>query len=354
MLHTIRYSLLLTGILSAVALVSVFVVTTAQTPPKSTSSGKSPVPSASDQRPQQSSPAKPGAPPAAKSNPPTIAPSGTQSNTSSSTPPMPPDPDVNTKYDDIKFATFMLDEDTNMMSGTDFTFTRDDMVVTGKKAQHNNDTLVLDAEGNLVVDDLKHHVTGDKAHIERKKALAVITGNVVIVLKPEEAPANGAAPAPPETKNDRQQLQEDKKRGGTITCDRMDDYYKREFSILNGHLVFKQRILRKNGEILERTLTSEHAEYNGKEDRLVLFKPVSYSDSKGQKIETEDNVVIGTKEGAETITFNGPAKARVVRQENDDAGDDNKTPAKPDSKTPQTPQKSDKSDNKPPDKSDKT
>src|SRR5437879_1153272 len=106
------------------------------------------------------------------------------------------------------------------MTGTGVTYRRDETVITGNKAQHNDETKILDAEGNLVLDDPKHHVTGDKAHVEQNKSLAIITGNVVIVLKPEEEAANNGAPPATGSENDRQKVGSEKKHGGTITCDR--------------------------------------------------------------------------------------------------------------------------------------
>jgi hypothetical protein len=321
------FSLKLAGVLSSAALVGLLAVAAArQTPPKTSPGSKSPVPSPSDQRQRQPTPpptAKSDPPPAAKSNPsPLPAATSTQN--------------ANQKYDDLYLDKPELDETTGLWTGTHFTYRRDDTVITGDKARHNNKTRILDAEGNLTLDDPKHHVTGDKAHVERDKSLAVITGNIVIVLKPEKEEANAGAPTSADTGNDSQKVQSEKKHGGTVTCDRVDDDYKRKYSILNGHLVFKQHILRKNGETLDRTLTAEHAEYDGKQDKMVLFKPVDGTDSDGQKLHTDDDVIIGTKEGAETIQFKGKVFVQFVQPKEDDADKDNKPPAKPE-KNPATP-----------------
>jgi len=207
-----------------------------------------------------------------------------------------------------------VEEKTGVITGRDFTYKEEDMVVTGAKAHYNKNTKVLDADGNLVLDDPKHHVTGDKAHVDnsRKGKLAIITGSVIIVLKPKDKPVD--APA-----ND---VADEKGKGGTITCDRVDDYYKKEFVILSGHLTFKQKIAKKDGHMVERTLTADHAEYDGKNDKMHLFAPVDVKDTENQEAHFQKDVYVGTKEGEETLKSDGPAKfIFLVDEDKDDSGD---------------------------------
>jgi len=231
------------------------------------------------------------------------------------------------KYGQFQAASGTVDENTGMITARDFVYTVDDMKVTGVNGRYNKDTKVLDAENNLALDNPKHHVTGDKAHVDNGKAkLAVFTGNVVIVIKPKDKSAElGSA-----------DIASEKSKGGTITCDHVDDYYKKQFVILRGHLTFKQKITKKNGATVERTLTADHAEYDGKNDKMHLFAPVELVDTDDQKGHFKDDVFIGTKEGEETLKTDGPANFIFIIPEDKDDSEDTpagKTPVSTDTPT---------------------
>ncbi len=193
-----------------------------------------------------------------------------------------------------------LSAKTGIAKGKNVVYTEGNMKFTALTAVYNDNTRQLDAQGNLELDDPKHHVTGDKSHVDRKKQQAIITGGVIITLKP--TPQDPNVPANPDTAKQRQYPV-------IITCDRVEDSYKKDFIVLTGHLIFKQNILKDNGKMVERTLTSEHAEYDGKSNQLHLFQPVKAHDSEGQTIDFENDAFVGTKEGDETLTT--PGKSTV-------------------------------------------
>ena len=226
-------------------------------------------------------------------------------------------------------------EKSGIARGTNVVYVEGDMKFTGMTAVYNKNSKELDAQGNLVLDDPKHHVTGDKSHVDRKKQLAIIKGNVVITLKP--TPPDPTAPVDPDNAKQR-------KDPVIITCDRADDSYKKDFILLTGHLVFKQKITKDDGKQVERTLTADHAEYDGKTNTLHLFQTVKGHDSEGQTSDFEKDVFVGTKEGEETLT--SPGKV-IVHFNLDDTADDaaEEKPEKQNSEK-QTPAK------KPPEKKD--
>lgn len=204
-----------------------------------------------------------------------------------------------------------LNEKTGLARGKNVVYTEGDMKFTGMTAVYNKNSKELDAQGSLELDDPKHHVTGDRSHVDRKKQIATIAGGVVITLKP--TPPDPNAPANADTAKQRQYPV-------IITCDRVEDSYKKEFIVLTGHLVFKQTIKKDDGKTVERTLTAEHAEYDGKTNKLHLFQPVKAHDSEGQTIDFEKDAYVGTKEGEETLTSTG--KSKVVFNLDDAAGGD--------------------------------
>jgi lipopolysaccharide assembly outer membrane protein LptD (OstA) len=215
-----------------------------------------------------------------------------------------------------------LNERTGLARGKNLVYTEGDMRFTGQTAVYKKSAREFDAQGSLELDDPKHHVTGDKSHVDLKKQLAVIKGSVVITLKPT-LPDPSVPTDPANAKQRRFPV--------IITCDRAEDSYKRDFIILNGHLVFKQAILKDDGKMVERTLTAEHAEYDGKTNKLHLFQPVKAFDSEGQNIEFEKDAYVGTKEGEETLTSTGKSK---INFNLDDAGGDDSPVDKKDATPP--------------------
>jgi hypothetical protein len=223
--------------------------------------------------------------------------------------------DTTTKWAEFNAASGGdVDEKTGITTGHDFTYKEGDMVVTGANARYNKKTKVLDADGRLALDNPRQHVTGDKAHVDnsKKAKLAVFTGSVVIVIKPKDRPADAGA----------NEVAGEKGKGGTITCDRVDDYYKKDFAILTGHLTFKQKITKKDGGMVERTLTADHAEYDGKHDKMHLFPPVDVKDTDGQEAHFTTDALVGTKEGEETLESKGKISLKILLDDDaDDSGD---------------------------------
>ena len=284
------------------------------------------------------------------------APSNQKSGAGSGLPQTNPAPGTTDKMATFIWSHYYLDEKTGLGSGHAFTYKLGDAILTGDNVSINTKKNLLDADTNLALDDPKHHATANKAHVDRTKGkeVALYTGNVVLVLKPEIEPNAGKMPArgskellpapviiPPEVQNgiggqppagvnqpeDRTTLQ---KRGATIYCDNVEHRYKLKYFILRGHVIAKQRILRENNTILERTLTCEHLEYDAKADKMTLFPPVALIDSDGQQGRNEtDKVTIGTKEGEENIASPGRMIGTIFPPQDDEADtpDPNPPPA---------------------------
>src|SRR5262249_7722383 len=115
--------------------------------------------------------------------------------------------------------------------------------------------------------------------------------------------------------------------GGVATCDYVEDYFKKKFVILRGHLVFKQQFAKENGKVVERTLTAEHAEYDITKDSMVLFAPVEGHDTDGQSFQSPFNVTVGRKKGAETLAGKRIHITGFVEEEAEEKGEE--TPAPP-------------------------
>ena len=239
------------------------------------------------------------------------------------------------------------DEKTGIFILHNWKYTRDDMVVTGANAIYNREKDVLDTDQPIVMDDKKYHLTAQTAHIEhvkdnRKLRSVQLTGHVVMVMKPEApetsvrqggpvptpeaAPPAAPTPAAPPAKADDdkrgQDAKDSRKHGGTAYCDKLLYKTYDKFSTLTGSVVFKQSFEQKDDEKntvkqVERTLTCEHAENDGKANQLHLFKPVHFKSNQDEKMDTPEDVIVGTKEGEETMTMHN-STFRFKSQPEDD------------------------------------
>ena len=220
--------------------------------------------------------------------------------------------------------------DKGIAIGHKFVYTTADRetVISGENGRYDKNSDTMDADTNLVLDNSKHHITGDKSHADLGKSRLVVNGNVVLTVKPEPTAANADPNA---------SVDESKKQGAVVTCDNIESFYKKKFNILRGHLIMKQHIIRVGKEPLDRTATAEHAEYDGKKEILVLFPPVHYEDSDNQNFDSDKNpVTIYTKAGQETIKGLLSILHIPVKESDNDEGDTSTSapvnPAKPDTK----------------------
>jgi lipopolysaccharide export system protein LptA len=263
------------------------------------------------------SPAKPAQKPSQKETP-SLAPA----------PVLPPmkgeaPPKKDPKMGNLSMVDWKHNDRTKISTGRDFTYKSDDVIFTGDSLIYNTEHKTLLASGNLKADDIDYTITGGKADVDDgKKKLAIITENVVIVMKPKKKEAA--------QEGDPANAKKERDRGITITCDRVENSYKKKFVTLKGHLTFRQEVEKEDGKKVTRYLTAEYAEYDGKAERLHLFKPVAGRDDEGQQSVFDEDVFVGTKEGEETIETKGKVVHTFIVPEDEEEGTPKKeSPPKP-------------------------
>ena len=217
---------------------------------------------------------------------------------------------------------------TGITTARNITYTDSDLIVLADYGKDFDKTKEMVAEGHLSLDDAKQHVTADKIHVydEASKKLAVITGNVIIKLKPSNPkpvdpklpvtiapviPPKGNIPAKVEP------AKSGEKRNITIFCDIAEYSYKKRFLVLKGHLKFVQIITNEDGTQVTRTFLSEHAEYDMEAEQMILFPPSTYSDSEGKESEFSGKLKVTTTEGEESMSGVG-LKARLPVKEEEE------------------------------------
>jgi lipopolysaccharide export system protein LptA len=239
-----------------------------------------------------------------------------------------------TNTDDLKNAVI-----TDLEEGTIF---RADKV----KIDNVASAKTADATGNLQVTDKQADLTGEtlKVYFAKAKRLAVVTGSVTILVKPkseQKDPTTHVAPMPVTVQGGTAKVEapaEDEENGAggarkvpaTITCDKLEYEYAKEkkHALLTGNF----KIVQKFPDHI-RTIFADHAEYFGPEDRVVLYPPVRWEDTKNnQKGSTPDKVEVYTKEGDERL------KATNFEITQDQPEEDDEQPAggKPGQKPPDT------------------
>lgn len=179
----------------------------------------------------------------------------------------------------------------------------EDTVIKADLFTWNDKKRTARATGNLHMSDDQADGTAEQADIEyaRSKKLIVLTGKVVLTLKPRkpaskdqpsaENAANGAADKASDEPGLRDYPIE-------VTCDRVEYSYARakRHAVLTGNLRAVQKL-----KDHTRTLTADRAEWFGAEEKAILYGPVRVEDTKGRKGETPEDVIIHTREGQESI-----------------------------------------------------
>lgn len=160
------------------------------------------------------------------------------------------------------------------------------------------------ATGHLRMTDPQVDATAESAEIDyaRGRRLIVLTGDVRMALKPKPADSAPGAAAeapttPPESDAD-ESIRDARRQPIEVTCERVEYQYARgvRHAVLSGSFQAVQKL-----PDTTRTLTAAKAEWFGNEDRVLLRGPVHFEDTHGRKGDTAEDVVIGTREGAEAL-----------------------------------------------------
>lgn len=208
----------------------------------------------------------------------------------------------------VSGENIIQNEGTGEGSARNIEIVDDQTVIHADEGRWNTKQRVARLTGNLTLKDPQADGSADTALVfyARSKRLLVLTGRVQLTIKPrkeqkEAAPAavsiqNGKAQvAPPPEEEDKESP---RKYPAVVTCDRAEYHYDRDvkYALLTGHFKVTQTLPEKT-----RTLTADHAEWWGKEERVLLHGPVHIEDTKGMNGDTAGDVTLYTTEGDERI-----------------------------------------------------
>jgi hypothetical protein len=227
------------------------------------------------------------------------------------------------EFIDITWATLLHNDATGKGQAKQIKVVDGDTNITGDLGSWDQKGKTAEAPGHLLMTDPKADATGQKVVIYYKKSrrLLVLTGSVEITVKPKkENPApGGPKPAALQEKSTGGEAEEDRedsprKYPAVITCDKLEYEYAKDkkHAMLTGRFKVVQKLPDKT-----RTLTAEHAEWFGLEERIDLHPPVHWEDTKGEKGDTKYLVKVYTTEGDERLESTGTGSITVPVEEED-------------------------------------
>lgn len=178
-----------------------------------------------------------------------------------------------------------------------------------------------DASGNLLITDPQADITGEKATLNYTRSMrtAILTGSVKIILKPRKA---APTPAPVSVTDNSAKLDNSqdttiasaRQNPAIITCDKVVYQYAKEKkqAVLTGAFKVVQKLSDRS-----RTLTAEHADWFGNDEKVILYAPVHLEDTRGFSGDSAENVTVYTADGKESVKLQKGKATLPVDDEED-------------------------------------
>lgn len=187
-----------------------------------------------------------------------------------------------------------------------------DTVLNSDSVEYNQNEKVQTAvaTGNLKITDPQNEITGEKGTTYFREKRAVVDGNVKILAKPRAGEAK-----------DTNSMKGNWKEKATITCDKLEYFYKTKVATLTGNLKVVQK---------GRVVFADSAVYDVKEEQVVLSGNVKGHDDKNQTFASQSDVKVSLKEGNEWIEMKHATG--TFRVEIDEEEEPAETPKAPETK----------------------
>jgi lipopolysaccharide assembly outer membrane protein LptD (OstA) len=173
------------------------------------------------------------------------------------------------------------DDTTHMLMKGNVKFTYKDTTMTCDEATYTDDTKTKTAliPGKINITSPDCDITGDKGSADFNKRLAIIEGNVTMLVKPKKS----------EETTNADSIKAKLKQPTTVTCPRLEYLYKDKIATLTGGITFKQE---------KRSGSADKAVYDANKELLTLTGDVKAVDEAGQTF-AAPTVRISLKKGDE-------------------------------------------------------
>jgi len=192
------------------------------------------------------------------------------------------------------------DKKTVLMKGN-VRFTHEDTTLTSDEVLYNEEGKIAVSTGKVHITNPEANMVGEKGSAYFKKRLGVLEGAVVIHLKPKKSEKDVA-----NTESVRGKLKEPT----TITCDRVEYFYKDKLISATGGVVFKQT---------RRTASADKVVYDEKKELVTLTGNVKGTDEYGQTFSAPGTVLMSVKEGDEWMKAKDARASFKIDVEEDEA-----------------------------------
>lgn len=166
-------------------------------------------------------------------------------------------------------------------------FIQGDTTLSADKVDYTESTRTAVASGNLKIFDERNTITGEACTVNFKEKKGTLTGSVVMVAKPKPA-AKATAADTTKPKSLTAQWKDE----ATITCDKLEFYYKEKRAVVPGPLKIVQKT---------RIVTADSATYSEKDDLVVLTGNVKGFDDKEKHTFSAPKVTMSLNKDSEYI-----------------------------------------------------
>ena len=186
----------------------------------------------------------------------------------------------------------------------------DDTTLLTELATLNKKTSVANSPGKVRINDTQNSVIGDRGVAYYKTRDAKVTGNVVITIKPKQAPQ----------KTDDGSLRNEFNAPITINCENGDYNWRDRVAVATGRLTFHFK---------DRTVTADKAVYYGNEEKVVLTGNVHYTRANRKDNGTSPQAIAIITEGKEEFTVpKSPGGVRGTMEVDEEEAPNATTPTK--------------------------
>ncbi len=209
------------------------------------------------------------------------------------------------KYTEVKYEADMSSykwsgENRVLLLKGNVKFIQGDTTLAADEVDYVESTRTAIATGNLKIFDERNTITGETCTVNFKEKKGTLTGNVVMVAKPKPETKAPADTTKPKT------LTAQWKDEATITCDKIDFYYKEKRAVVPGALKIVQKT---------RVVTADSATYTEKDDLVALTGNVKGSDEKEKHTFSAPKVTMSLNKDAEYIEAEKATGSFFVKEE---------------------------------------
>ena len=213
------------------------------------------------------------------------------------------------KYTEIKYEADMSSykwdgDDRILVLKGNVKFIHGDTTLLADKVDYRESTRTANATGNLKISDDQSATTADACIMNFKEKKCSLTGGVNMVANPK--PKAESAPKEDKPKS----LKSEWKDETTITCDKVDYFYKEKRAVISSPVKIVQKT---------RIVTADSATYLGKEEIVRLTGNVKGQDEKDRHSFSAPKVTISLKENDEWIEAEKATGSFYVKDEEEES-----------------------------------